>query len=55
MGNLVKCRNHVSNVADHEGFPGLKVQDMRGTNPRVWACEYQKLHQKSRILIIHKS
>ena len=35
MGNLVKCRNHVSNVADHEGFPGLKVQDMRGTNPRV--------------------
>jgi len=35
MRNLVKWWNHVSNVADHEGIPRLKVEDMRGANSGV--------------------
>lgn len=44
--HLVKCRNQVSNVPAHEGFPWLEVEDMRGANAGVRARKHQKLQDK---------
>jgi len=47
--NLIKWRDHVSNVSDHESFTRLKVQDNSGTHSRVGASKYHKLKHISEI------
>jgi len=42
--NLIKCRDHVSNVADHESFSRLEMENSWRTHSRVRASKHQILH-----------
>lgn len=42
--NLIKWRDHVSNVADHESFSRLEMEDSCRTHSRVRTSKHQILH-----------